>query len=112
MVAAHRVLRYLKSAPGQGLFLPAAGSLDLTAYSDADSAGCQFSRHSPTGYYIKLGGASVSWLAKKQRVVTRSFAETVYHAMASTTSEVLWLCFLHHELQVPQHALTPLYCDN
>ncbi|CAL1356539.1 unnamed protein product [Linum trigynum] len=112
MDAAHRVVRYLKSAPGQGLFLPAAGSLDLIAYSDADWAGCQFSRRSTTGYYIELGGAPVSWRAKKQRVVARSSAEAEYRAMASTTSEVLWLRFLLHELQVPQRASTLLYCDN
>ncbi|CAL1374616.1 unnamed protein product [Linum trigynum] len=112
MAAAHRVLRYLKAAPGQGLFLPSAGSLELTAFSDADWAGCQFSRRSTTGYYIHLGGAPVSWRAKKQRVVARSSAEAEYRALASTTSEVLWLRFLLGELQVPQRVPTPLYCDN
>jgi len=34
--AAHKVLRYIKQAPGQGILLPSKGSLDLRAYCDAD----------------------------------------------------------------------------
>ncbi|CAI0421443.1 unnamed protein product [Linum tenue] len=34
--AGYRVLRYLKHAPGRGLFLPLNSSLSLTAYYDAD----------------------------------------------------------------------------
>ncbi|CAL1376996.1 unnamed protein product [Linum trigynum] len=112
MAAAHRVLCYLKAAPGQELFLPSSGSLTLTAYCDADWAGCQSTRRSMTGYYIQLGGAPVSWRAKKQRVVARSSVEVEYRAMASATSEVLWLRFLLGELRVPQQAPTILYCDN
>ncbi|CAL1391749.1 unnamed protein product [Linum trigynum] len=112
IAAAHRVLRYLKTAPGQGLFLPSAGSLELIAYCDSDWAGCQSTRRSTTGYFVQLGGAPISWRAKKQRVVSRSSAEAEYRAMASATSEVLWLRFLLRELQVVQRAPTPLYCDN
>jgi hypothetical protein len=34
--AAHKVLRYIKQAPGQGILLPSKGLLDLRAYCDAD----------------------------------------------------------------------------
>ena len=34
--AAHKVLRCIKQAPGQGILLPSKGSLDLRAYCDAD----------------------------------------------------------------------------
>jgi hypothetical protein len=40
MDAVVRVLRYLKSAPGQGVFFPSVRSLSLRAYCDADWAGC------------------------------------------------------------------------
>ncbi|CAL1356675.1 unnamed protein product [Linum trigynum] len=57
MEAAHRVLRYLKASPGQGLFFPITNPLRLTAYCDADWGGCQSTRRSTTGYFISLGGA-------------------------------------------------------
>ncbi|CAL1397449.1 unnamed protein product [Linum trigynum] len=112
VTAAHRVLRYLKTSPGQGLFFPTGESLRLNAYCDADWGGCQTTRRSTTGYYIQLGSAPVSWRTKKQRVVARSSAEAEYRAMASTVSEVIWLRFLLIELGVPQHSPTPLHCDN
>jgi hypothetical protein len=34
--AAHRILRYLKSAPGQGLFYPAICDLQLKGFCDSD----------------------------------------------------------------------------
>ncbi|CAL1357037.1 unnamed protein product [Linum trigynum] len=112
VTAAHRVLRYLKTAPGQGLFFPSDSSLTLTAYCDADWGGCQTTRRSTTGYVVQLGSAPISWRTKKQRVVARSSAEAEYRAMASVVSEVVWLRFLLTELGVPQSAPTPLYCDN
>ncbi|CAL1382055.1 unnamed protein product [Linum trigynum] len=72
--AAHRVLRYLKASPGCGLLLPAHGPLRLTAYRDADWGGCQTTRRSTTGYFIRLGSSPVSWRTKKQTAVARSSA--------------------------------------
>jgi hypothetical protein len=40
MKAAMRVLRYLKNAPGQGLFFPSQNDLSLPAFCDSDWAGC------------------------------------------------------------------------
>ncbi|CAL1367161.1 unnamed protein product [Linum trigynum] len=112
MDAAQRILRYLKSAPGQGLFFPSTNSLYLTAYCDADWGGCQTTRRSTTGYVITLGGVPISWRTKKQQVVARSSAEAEYRAMAHTVSKVLWLRWLLQELGVSIHGATPLYCDN
>ncbi|CAL1367579.1 unnamed protein product [Linum trigynum] len=107
MDAAQRILRYLKNAPGHGLFFPTASSLELIGYCDAEST-----RRSTIGYVVTLGGAPISWRTKKQRVVARSSAETEYHAMASTVSEIIWLQWLLQELGAPQQGPTPLYCDN
>jgi hypothetical protein len=49
MVAALRVVRYLKSAPGQGLLLHSNNSLHLSAFCDSDWAGCPVTRRSTTG---------------------------------------------------------------
>ncbi|CAL1370920.1 unnamed protein product [Linum trigynum] len=110
--AAHRILRYLKSSLGQGLFFPANRSLNFVVYCEADWGGCESTRWSTTSFFISLGGAPVSWRSKKQHVVARSSAEAEYRAMASTVSEVIWVRWLLSELGVPQPASTPLYWDN
>lgn len=76
--AAHKILRYLKQAPSQGLFYPADQPLSLTAYCDADWGSCPVTRRSITGYAILLGSSLVSWKAKKQEVISRSSAEEEY----------------------------------
>ncbi|CAL1405238.1 unnamed protein product [Linum trigynum] len=112
VAAADRVLRYLKSAPGQGILLPSTGDLRLTAYCDADWGGCQSSRHSTSGYFVTLGTAPISWRTKKQSVVARSSAEAEYRSMAGAVSEVIWLGALLRDLGIPSAAPTVLYCDN
>ncbi|KAJ0481517.1 putative RNA-directed DNA polymerase [Helianthus annuus] len=42
MDAATRVLRYLKSTPGQGILLPKEVGMNLLSYCDADWLGCPF----------------------------------------------------------------------
>lgn len=83
------VLRYLKQSPTQVIFLKPS-SLQLTAYCDSDWASCLMTRRSVTGYYITLGGSPISWETKKQTIVSHSFAEAEYRAMATTVSELIW----------------------
>ncbi|CAN6721151.1 unnamed protein product [Malus baccata var. baccata] len=110
--AVHRLLRYLKGAPGQGLLFPSKGDLILTGYCDADWARCAITRRSVTGYCVFLGGALVSWKTKKQTTVSRSSAEAEYRAMASATCELTWIIYLLDDLRVDHHMPAKLYCDN
>lgn len=89
--AVHHLLRYLKGSTGTGLFFPASATLTLTAYVDADWGSCASTRRSTTGYFVYLGDALVSWKSKKQVTVARSSAEAEYRALATVTSELLWL---------------------
>ncbi|KAL9817547.1 putative RNA-directed DNA polymerase [Arabidopsis thaliana] len=46
--AAYKVLRYIKSNPGQGLFYPADNELCLNGFADADWGTCKDTRRSVT----------------------------------------------------------------
>ncbi|KAJ0018729.1 hypothetical protein Pint_10874 [Pistacia integerrima] len=63
LTTAHKVLRYLKNAPGQGILLSAASSLQLIGYSDSDWASCP--RRSLTGFCVFLAHSLISWRSKK-----------------------------------------------
>lgn len=110
--AAMKVLRYLKSSPGQGIILPKDNNLKLTAYCDLDWAACPLTRRSISGYLMKLGTTPISWKTKKQVTVSRSSSEAEYRALAHATSEVLWLQNLLKCLQVECSSPIVIYCDN
>jgi hypothetical protein len=110
--AAHRLLRFLKGAPRQGLFFPSHRQLNLVGYSDADWAGCPTKRRSVTGYYIFLGQALVSWKSKKKSTISRSSTEAECMSMAAVTCELTWLRYLLKDLGVDHHGPTKLFCDN
>lgn len=107
-----RILRYLQGTLYQSLLFPSTSSLELRAFSDADWAGDSTDRKSTTGFCIFLGDSLISWKSKKQDVVSRSSTEAEYRAMASTTSEIIWLRWLLEDMGVSISSPTPMYCDN
>lgn len=54
----------------------------------------------------------VSWSSNKQKVMIRSSAEAKYHALALTSSKLIWLQSILHELHVPSSHTPILFCDN
>ncbi|KAI3669157.1 hypothetical protein L6452_40383 [Arctium lappa] len=87
LVAMKRILRYLKGTPELGIWYPKGSSFDLTAYTDADHAGCKLDRKSACGSCQFLGDKLVSWTSKKQNCVSTSTAETEYVVAASCYSQ-------------------------
>ncbi|PRQ36958.1 putative RNA-directed DNA polymerase [Rosa chinensis] len=110
--AAHKVLRYVKQTPGQGILLPSTGSLELKAFCDADWARCRDTRRSVSGYCVLLGNAPISWKTKKQSTVARSSAEAEYRSMATVCCEITWLRSILSDLNIHHKQPVKLYCDN
>ncbi|KAK1412849.1 hypothetical protein QVD17_34395 [Tagetes erecta] len=118
--AVKRILRYLKGTSDYGLVfrhdtgcqLHAYTDSSLTAFSDADWAGCPDDRRSTGGFAIYLGNNLVSWAARKQKTVSRSSTESEYKALADTVAELTWLETLLRELRAPVTTAPTLWCDN
>jgi hypothetical protein len=106
------ILCYVKGSLFHGLHFSSHSSLDLCVYSDDDWAGDPIDRRSTTGYCFLLGDSLISWRSKKQFVVARSSIEAEYHALADTTSKLIWLCWLLHDMGVSQTSSSPIFCDN
>ncbi|GJV88361.1 hypothetical protein Tco_1532299 [Tanacetum coccineum] len=65
--------------------------ITLTAYADADHAGCQDSRRSTSGSAQFLRDRQVSWSSKKQRSTAISTTEAEYIAMSGCCAQILWM---------------------
>lgn len=110
--AALRVVRYLKSYPGQGILLKANDSLQISAYCDSDWSSCPTTRRSISAYIIFLGKSPVIWRAKKQDNVSLSSAEAEYRAMSETVKELKWLKELFDSFRMPSPTPMRLFCDS
>ena len=106
------ILRYLKGTLDHGLHITLSSPKSLTAYSDADWAGCPDTRRSTSGYCVYLGNNLISWSSKRQVTVSRSSAEAEYRAIAHAVAETVWLRQLLSELHCPIPQATVVYCDN
>lgn len=66
MVAAKRILIYLKGAPKLGLWYLISDDINLYGYTDNDFGGCNINKKSTLGASQFLGGRILSWQFKKQ----------------------------------------------
>ncbi|GJR99331.1 retrovirus-related pol polyprotein from transposon TNT 1-94 [Tanacetum coccineum] len=109
--ALKRVFRYLKGTINWGLWYPKDTAMALTAYADADHAGCQDTRRSTSGSAQFLGDKLVSWSSKKQKSTAISTIEAEYIAMSGCCAQILWM-----RSQLTDYGFVfnkiPLYCDN
>jgi hypothetical protein len=107
-----RILRYIKGTLDLSMHLSRSSTTSLTAYSDADWAGCPDTRRSTSGYCMYLGDNLISWSSKCQTTVSRSSAEAEYRAVAHAVAECCWIRQLLTELHQPLAAATVVFCDN
>ncbi|GJX30973.1 ribonuclease H-like domain-containing protein [Tanacetum coccineum] len=109
---AFKILRYPKSCPGLGIHIARTPGMFLKAYSDADWAKCTVTRKSVTGYCVFLNNSPVSWKSKKQNTLSKSSTEAEYRALASVTSEVIWILKILKDLQIEKLLPVSLHYDS
>jgi histone deacetylase 1/2 len=110
--AVKRILRYVKGTLDMGLKIRKANSMLVSAFSDADWAGCVDDRRSTGGFAVFLGPNLISWSARKQPTVSRSSTEAEYKALANATAEFMWIQKLMKELKISHPPIARLWCDN
>lgn len=113
LVAAKRILRYLKGTIDFGILFPKRnqGVTELVGYSDSDWCGDRSDRRSTTGYLFKFLNAPISWCSKKQPVVALSSCEAEYIAVSYAACQALWHESLMKEIQVEMLGIMQLYVD-
>jgi hypothetical protein len=111
LIAAKRILRYLKGTKDYGLCFQrnsSNGTMELEGYSDSDWCGDKDDRRSTTGYWFSFGKSSISRSSKKQNIVALSSCEAEYVAAA----QAVWLESLLEELKINYVKPMRLNVDN
>lgn len=104
------MLKYLKRSQGQGVLIKPVIEFHLKAFVDADWGACLDIRRSISDFCIFLGDSLISWKSKKQAIVSKSSAE--YRAVASVTSELIWISHILKDLHIDCLMPATMFCDN
>ncbi|GKA50253.1 retrovirus-related pol polyprotein from transposon TNT 1-94, partial [Tanacetum coccineum] len=80
-----------RSTINMGLWYPKGSGFELTAFSDADHAGCVDTRKSTSGGIQFLGDKLVSWMSKKQDCTVMSSAKAEYVALSASCAQEIWM---------------------
>jgi hypothetical protein len=78
---------------------------------DSDMEGDKDSRRSTIGYVFTVGGTTISWISKLQKVVSLSTTEAEYVVATEASKEMIWLHRFMEELGKKQENRR-LYCDS
>ncbi|GJS19821.1 ribonuclease H-like domain-containing protein [Tanacetum coccineum] len=105
-------LMYLTSSrPDLVQAYPKDSGFELTAFSNADHAGCLDTRKSTSGGIQFLGDKLVSWMSKKQNCTAMSSAEAEYVALSASCAQVMWMRTQLQDYGFNYNKI-PLYCDS
>jgi hypothetical protein len=109
-----RVFRYLGGTTSYGLCYQGGPYLDIVldihGFVDVDWVGDLDHRRSISGYVFNLFGGAISWMRKRQFVVTLSTTEAKYMATTHAIKEAVWLQRLCSGIGLVRQAIM-IYCD-
>jgi len=109
--AAKRILRYLKGTTSYGIFYKKGEEANLLAFTDSDYAGDEDDSKSTSGYVFLFSSGAVSWMSKKQPIVTLSSTEAEFVAAAGCACQAIWMKRVLRFLTNSQNS-TRIMCDN
>jgi hypothetical protein len=102
------ILGYLRGTTTHVLCFGGSNTF-LQGYVDSDMAGDKDNRRRTTRYFFTIGGTTVSWISKLQKVVALSTTEVEYVAATEASKEMIWLQRFMEELGKKQEN-NRLYC--
>nr|GEV10246.1 retrotransposon protein, putative, unclassified [Tanacetum cinerariifolium] len=109
--AVKRIFRYLHGTIHPGLWYPKDSSVALTAFADADHAGCQDTRRSTSGSVQFLGERLISWSSKRQKSAAIFSMEAEYIALSGCCAQILWMRSRLSDYGLGFNKI-PMYCEN
>jgi hypothetical protein len=105
------IVKYVKLTINGKIIYNGKSQEGIVAYADADWASDIDTRRSITGYVVKLAGAPVSWVSRKQKTVATSSTQAEYMSLSAACTQLTWIQSLYKELGFNVHGME-LNIDN
>ncbi|XP_048228240.1 secreted RxLR effector protein 161-like [Ricinus communis] len=112
MLTANRILRYIRHTTKLRIFYKKESKNELTAYTDSDYAGDNTDFKSTSGYTCMMNGGAVTWMSKKQPIVTLSSIEAEYVAAATCACQCVWMRAILKQIGEDDSKPITVLCDN
>jgi len=112
VMAIKKIFRYLKGTVEYGLWYPRDHDFSLHAYTNADWTRDVDDRKSTSGGALFLGKRLVSWLSKKQEVISLSTVEEEYITAVGSCTQVLWMKQMLRDIRAEYEEPITIFCDN
>ncbi|XP_019059480.1 PREDICTED: uncharacterized protein LOC109117159 [Tarenaya hassleriana] len=112
LVAAKRVLRYLKGTLDYGVLFKSDFEADLVGFADSDCVGSTQDMKSTSGFCFMLGSNCFSWSSKKEELVAQSTAEAEFIATTTAANQAIWLRKILCDLGFNPRIPTQINVDN
>lgn len=111
-VVAKHILRYLHGTIHYCLKYEKGKDVLLTRFTDSNWGGSEKDGRITTRGCFSLGSLMVSWMSRKQEIVSLSSIEAEYVAACEVSQEAAWLRKLLSNLFARLLASTAIHCDN
>ena len=112
VLAAKRLLGYLKGSLNQGLTYRSGFPLYYQVFTDASHANCVDTRRSTMSVIVKLGGNTVFWRTSFTSLVTHSSTESELLALDEGATVLQALRYLIEAMGGPVQGMIQIFIDN
>jgi hypothetical protein len=112
MIAAKKILRYLKGTPNFGIYFPNSRDTFIITYANVDYGRGLDTRRPISGVVHKMGDAPIKWSSKRQPTVAFSSIEVEYRVLIDAAKDIVYLHKLFNELNIGSQHPTPILNDN
>ena len=92
-MAVKSILRYLRGTTTHALCFEGS-NIVLQGYVDSDMIGDKDNKRSTIGYAFTMGGTTISWILKLQKVVSLSSTKVEYVVAIEASKDMIWLHIL------------------
>ena len=111
LTSVKRIIIYISGTLNYGLWYPCGSFCVIIGYFDGDWVGNIKHRKNTSCACFFVGACLVTWLSKKQNLISLSTAKAEYIVVGSCCTQLLWMKQMLSDYGIKQSTMS-IHCDN